>query len=260
MAGLLDTLFGRARPARKQGQRRHLSAQTWPAAIYAVGDVHGCLAQLSLLQKRIIEDGTAVAGEKWVVLLGDYVDRGPNSAGVLDALLAPLPDGFRRIALAGNHETMMLDFLDAPTRNSRWLDFGGDATLESYGLRAKELMSGTDRARNTRLSSHIPDEHIGFLRDLPLTLSVPGVVFAHAGLRPDVPVEVQAEADLLWIREEFFAAPPVPGRMVVHGHTPAVEPVVAPGRICVDTGAFATGVLTAVRLAQDEEPRFMSTA
>lgn len=257
MAGLLNALLGRRRPVAKP-QRRHLKAEEWPAVIYAVGDVHGCLAQLSLLQQRIIADGAAIAGEKWVVFLGDYVDRGPNSAGVLDALLAPLPDGFRRITLAGNHEIMMLDFLETPSRNSRWLEFGGDATLQSYGLNARELMASSERERSARLRSHIPDEHIDFLRNLPLTLSIPGIVFVHAGLQPGVSVEQQVEADVLWIRDEFFVAPPVPGRLVVHGHTPGPEPVSEPGRICVDTGAFATGVLTAVRLEQNRASRFMS--
>lgn len=259
MASFLDKLFNRTRPAAAP-PRAHLKAPEWPAVIYAVGDVHGCLAQLSLLQQRIIADGTAVAGEKWIVFLGDYVDRGPNSAGVLDALLAPLPASFRRIALAGNHETMMLDFLDAPSRNSPWLEFGGDSTLQSYGLNAREMMAGSERERNARLRSHIPDEHIELLRDLPLTLSVPGAVFVHAGLRPGIQVDQQSEGDLLWIREDFFAAAQEPDRLVVHGHTPAPEPVVAPGRICVDTGAFATGVLTAVRLEQNLTSRFMTSA
>ena len=256
MFGFKAPVFGMRR---HQGSaRKHLSSSEWPGAIYAIGDVHGCLAELSVLTQRIVEDAGSIRGEKWIVLLGDYVDRGPNSAGVLDALLASPPAGFRRFVLAGNHEAMMLAFLNSPERNKRWLEFGGDTTLASYGLDAKQVMLGSHRTVSAKLRSHIPEEHIDFLREQPLTLSVPGMVFAHAGLRAGVPVDQQAESDVLWIRDEFFRAAPVPGRLVVHGHTPGPEPVIEPGRICVDTGAYATGILTAVRLSQGEPNRFLS--
>ncbi|MGV8956049.1 MAG: hypothetical protein ACOH2M_33465, partial [Cypionkella sp.] len=104
----------------------------------------------------------------------------------------------------------------------------------------------------------IPDEHLDFLRALPVTLSLPDVLLVHAGIRRGIAVTEQSETDLLWIRNEFFDAPPDPDMLVVHGHTPASEPVVAPGRICVDTGAFGTGILTAVRLERHAAPRFIS--
>lgn len=258
IGGFLRSILGAGRPA--PARRAHLSAPERPAAIYAIGDVHGCLALLHQLHEAIFADAAGIAGEKWLVYLGDYVDRGPQSAGVLDALLAPLPDGFRRIALAGNHEVMMLDFLRHPARNAAWLEFGGPETLASYGLEARRLMALPERDRIAQLQSHVPQEHIDLLAALPLTLSAPSLVFVHAGLRPGVPVDQQSEDDALWIRKDFFAAPPVEGRLVVHGHTPARDPVVAPGRICVDTGAFATGILTAVKLTDVEPPRFISVA
>lgn len=238
--------------------RAHLSAPDLPAAIYAIGDIHGCLPLLHLLHEQIFADAACIAEEKWLVYLGDYVDRGPNSAGVLDALLAPPPAGFRRIALAGNHEVMMLNFLEQPARNAAWLQFGGPETLASYGLDVKSLLALPERQRVAHLQSRIPQEHIDFLAGLPLTLSAPGLVFVHAGLRPGIAVAAQAEDDALWIRGDFFSAPPREGLLVVHGHTPARDPVVTAGRICVDTGAFATGLLTAVKITGAEPPHFIS--
>lgn len=258
IGGFLRSILGGRQPA--PSARAHLSATDLPAAIYAVGDIHGCLPLLHLLHEQIFADAAGIAGEKWLVYLGDYVDRGPNSAGVLDALLAPPPAGFRRIALAGNHEVMMLNFLERPARNASWLQFGGPETLASYGLDVKSLLALPERQRIAHLQSHIPEEHIDFLASLPLTLSAPGLVFVHAGLRPGIAVAAQAEDDALWIRGDFFSAPPREGLLVVHGHTPAREPVVAQGRICVDTGAFATGLLTAVKITAAEPPQFISAA
>lgn len=252
-------LFNLFRQPAPPAPRPHLSAADWPAVVYAVGDVHGCLDELRALDSNIAEDAAAIEGEKWIVMLGDYIDRGSNSAGVIDRLNAAPPAGFRRICLAGNHETMMLRFLDAPDPNDDWLKFGGQETLYSYGI---SLPAGNRLKRKqlkALLDSHIPREHIAFLRELPLTLSLPGTVFVHAGLRPGIDsVERQHEGDLLWIRDEFFDAPPTRDRLVVHGHTPAPEPVSLPGRICVDTGAFATGTLTAARLQQGEPVVFLT--
>lgn len=258
LQGILRRFGIMPRAARPHG-RLHLVFDHWPAVIYAVGDVHGCLAELQELERLIVEDASSINGEKWIVYLGDYVDRGPNSAGVLDRLMARAPSGFRRICIVGNHEVMALNFLRNPRAGADWLSFGGQEFLYSYGLSESALQSGSARARQAAIDSHIPAEHIAFLDELPLSVSVPGCVFVHAGLRQGTPIEEQDEADLLWIREEFFAAPPQPDVLVVHGHTPAAEPVVVDGRICVDTGAFATGVLTAVRLVRGSAPRFLST-
>ena len=257
MLSRLRSLFGAAPATPHHPEREHLSAPEWPAVVYAIGDVHGCLTELRGLEQRIIEDAAGVDGEKWLVYLGDLVDRGPDSVSVIDHLIARPPQGFRRICLAGNHEIMMLGFLENPASQPEWLQFGGQQTLASYGIDAARLLATPARQRRAILDSHVPGDHMEFLSTLPLTLSLPGVVFVHAGLRPDIPLDRQAENDLLWIREEFFRAPPVPGRLVVHGHTPAKNAVMMPGRICVDTGAFATGRLTAVRLSLDEEPRIL---
>lgn len=236
----------------------HLTADTWPAVIYAIGDVHGCLTELRTLESSIIADAAGISGEKWLVMLGDYVDRGPQSAGVLDKLSAPAPAGFRRICLAGNHEAMMLSVLQTPAKAEGWLQFGGRETLHSYGIDIRQFERGNARARVTLLQSHIPTEHYDFLKDLPALVSMPGLVLVHAGIRREISIEKQSEADLMWIREPFLSDIS-PGPLVVHGHTPGPIPVVTTNRIGVDTGAYATGVLTAVRLEQGAEPRFLTS-
>ncbi|KRA45707.1 metallophosphoesterase family protein [Devosia sp. Root635] len=252
-------LFNPFRRPAPRSARSHLSAADWPEVVYAIGDVHGCLDELRNLERNIATDAAGIAGEKWIVMLGDYVDRGNHSAGVLDRLTTTPPTGFRRICLAGNHETMMLRFLETPAPNDDWLKFGGLETLSSYGISMSAVTRAGRKELKAIVDSHIPQEHVAFLQDLPLTLSLPGVVFVHAGLRPGIDsVERQSEDDLLWIRDEFFNAPPVQDRMVVHGHTPAAEAVCLPGRICVDTGAFATGRLTAARL-RPQEPVLLLT-
>lgn len=230
-----------------------LEASERPALIYAIGDVHGCLDELRRLEALIVTDAAPVAGEKWLVPLGDYIDRGPASAGVLDHLLAPPPPGFRRLCLKGNHEAMLLDALADPPTLRHWLAFGGDATLASYGLgqaAIESLRSGRGRASSRRqlLEAHLPEEHLAFLRNLPVGLSVPGFTFVHAGLRPGVPLADQKEADLLWIRELFLESGHDFGAVVVHGHTPGREPFISATRIGIDTGCFMSGRLTALRI------------
>ena len=260
MFGPIKRLFGVSPPAMERRERVHVGSRTWPAVIYAIGDVHGCLAELRALERKIVEDASAINGDKWIICLGDYIDRGPDSAGVLDALMAPPPAGFRRICLAGNHELMALDFLHEPRPRADWLAFGGQETLASYGVSLAAIQAGNTRSRQALLDSHIPAEHIEFMKELAISVSVPGYLFVHAGIRPGIALEHQSENDLLWIRGEFLDAPPTPGLRVVHGHTPNPDPVLNDARICVDTGAFATGILTAVRLTEHEEPRFLSTA
>jgi len=239
--------------------RARLTSETWPAAIYAIGDVHGRYDLLRALEKQIADDAVAYDGEKWLVTLGDYVDRGAQSASVLDHLTGAAPNGFRRVSLCGNHEQMMLDFIAAPVWPSSWLDYGGIETLRSYGI-AVEASRGEPRRLRALIESHIPEEHLQFLRELPVCLALPGFVFVHAGIRPGIPVEEQSEEDLLWIRHEFLDAQLPAGLTVVHGHTPMPEPVVTPQRISIDTGAFATGRLTGVRIVPGEPAHLLTAA
>ncbi|WP_157959602.1 metallophosphoesterase family protein [Devosia submarina] len=236
----------------------HLSIPSWPAAIYAIGDVHGCLEQLQRIEQCILADSDAPPGDKLLVMLGDYVDRGPQSAGVIDHLLRPAPAGFSRVLLAGNHEEMMLNAL-LGAGDEGWLEFGGMETVRSYGADADLFRSLAPKARQRMLQSLVPQEHVGFLTSLAVTLQVEQTVFVHAGIRRNIPLEQQDRSDLMWIRREFLEAAPVDGLLVVHGHTPVEEPEIAQGRIGIDTGAFATGRLTAVRLSKGQAPAFFTT-
>jgi serine/threonine protein phosphatase 1 len=253
LQSLMRSLFGTSAPAAPE--RPRLTAPEWPAAIYAIGDVHGCLAELKRLEQLIYADAAAPAGDKWIVMLGDYVDRGPDSAGVLDHLLSPVPPGYRRICLAGNHETMLLAFLEAPLAGSDWLRFGGIQTLQSYAVDEQSgyFDAPTLEQRRQILESHVPRRHVEFMRGLPLYLRVGNTVFVHAGLRHGVPLEQQSERDLLWLRPGDDA-PFEAGTVVVHGHTPTATPTLSPWRIGIDTGAAMTGILTAVRLTAQGEP------
>lgn len=239
--------------------RKRLVTQTWPTAVYAIGDTHGCLPELQQLERMILDDAGGTAGEIWLVYLGDYVDRGPNSAGVIDHLLTPAPPGTRRICLAGNHEELMLAYCRNPSTGAQWMKLGALETLQSYGVPMAGFATATLQARLGRLRSHIPFGHLDFLESLPVSLSLPGVVLVHAGMKPGIPLDEQSDEILQWMRYEpghESAAPS--GPLVIHGHTPASLPYISPKRICIDTGAYATGRLTAVRVAPGEVPRLLT--
>jgi serine/threonine protein phosphatase 1 len=172
-----------------------LGAGTSPGTAYAIGDVHGCLSLLKDLEAQIVKDARDREGESWLVLLGDLVDRGPQSAQVLDHVLAPLP-GLRRLCIRGNHEATMLGFLRDPANNTQWLEFGGRETLLSYGIDQKSFAKGEVGRSGLRqiLDSYIPAEHIEFLAGLPTLIETPDYVFVHAGLRPGVLISQQTAA------------------------------------------------------------------
>lgn len=240
-------------------ESRHLSEPAMPTAVYVIGDVHGCIVQLRSLEQMILEDGAGLPGDKLIVLVGDYLDRGPDSAAVLDRLLASPPPSFRRVCLMGNHEVMASAFFEKPHPRSDWLKFGGRETLRSYGL-TEELLEDTRPAHwGNLIAAHVPSEHLHFIRSLPWTLSLPGWIFVHAGLRPGVPLADQSPDDLFWIRDEFFEASDDLKHRIVHGHTPAPEPVFTPRRICVDTGAYATGTLTALKILPDGQTEILKS-
>lgn len=235
---------------------------TWaerPAVIYAIGDVHGCLDVLKRLEDLIAADAANYPGDKMIVMLGDYIDRGPKSAQVLDWLMRPAPTGFARICLAGNHEAMFLDAMAQPDRCGDWLQWGGRQTLESYRIDVNEFDAASTARRRALLQASVPDEHRSFLTGLPVLLEVPGALFVHAGVRGDLALEQQRDADLQWMREPFLSTPIAGFPVVVHGHTPSPLPEILPWRIGVDTQAYATGKLTAVRLLRDGPPEFIQT-
>jgi serine/threonine protein phosphatase 1 len=215
--------------------------------IYAVGDVHGCADRLAMMHKLIVADLVQrPARDATVVHLGDYIDRGENSAGVIAHLLRPWPAPAPRVVnLLGNHEEMMLAALDSGDSESvlHWLSNGGSESLASWGV--------PRRARPGDWGRDIPPPHVAFLRGLSVRHEAGGYIFVHAGLRPGVPLDRQSRHDMLWIREPFLSwRGALPG-VVVHGHTPEHDVVKRANRIGVDTGAVMGGVLTCVVLEED---------
>jgi serine/threonine protein phosphatase 1 len=223
---------------------------TLPAGlrVYAIGDIHGRSDLLNYLAQRIEEDKASAGGLAITVFLGDYIDRGPDSAGVIDRLARrDFPTEF--VALRGNHEEVLLKFLTDPDVLSNWRNFGGLETLHSYGVDVQPAMRGTgfDNVRRS-LIERMPASHRRFLIETTLSASFGDYFFCHAGARPGVPLEQQTPRDLLWIRGEFLEFRGSWDKVVVHGHTPVAEPELLRNRINVDTGAFASSVLTAVVL------------
>lgn len=184
--------------------------------LLAVGDIHGCLKELRQLMVQV----APTEGDR-VVFLGDYIDRGPDSRGVIEYLLDFRRHFPRTIFLRGNHEAMFLDFLAERDQLSFLLN-GGQSTLLSY----------QDAA-----GIRIPREHLEFIEGLSLYYEEGQFIFVHAGLRPGLPPAAQVEQDLLWIRREFLDSNYDWGKTVVFGHTPQLRPLLAPGRIGLDTGA-----------------------
>ncbi len=223
--------------------------------LYAVGDIHGESALLDRLSAMIADDMAGRPDRRAVVVfLGDYVDRGPDSRGVLDRLTAgPLPAplaGAETRFLAGNHESALLDFIDDPVAGARWLDFGGAEALASYGVRASVGVRDRGRLRELRdhLTDRLPDAHRRFLETLEDWAVYGDYAFVHAGIKPGRALKRQRRDDLLWLREPFLSSPLRHEKVIVHGHTIVDAPEIRPNRIAVDTGAYATGVLTAVVL------------
>ena len=235
-----------------------LAFHTWPAAVYAIGDVHGCIAQLRALETQIVEDARYIEGEKWLITIGDHIDRGPDSRAVIEHVMGPAPAGFRRFSLLGNHEAMLLDFLKNPAAHAYYLDEGGAETLEAYGIDVPYPPLRSARDTELTLSALFPPAHAEFIAERPLYLSLPGWLFVHAGIRPGIPLALQNEDDLLWIRAPFLTSQLTGGLRVVHGHTPGKDIVVTPHRIDIDTHCFHTGMLSAVRVTPDGRTKFLS--
>ncbi|WP_296065373.1 metallophosphoesterase family protein [uncultured Agrobacterium sp.] len=235
--------FVRSRTELPQSPRAKLIYDHAPAAIYAIGDVHGRLDLLQAIEDQILSDAAEFAGEKWIVMLGDYVDRGPKSTGVIDHLLRAPPAGFLRICLAGNHEELMASFLENPGSKHPWLDLGGFDTLRSYGI------SPGQRHSRSVLDASIPSEHREFITGLPSLVSIPGYIFVHAGVKRGVPLQQQLDRDLLWMRPTAAGGIGFTDAIVVHGHTPVQDIEITNGRINVDTAAYATNKLSAIRIS-----------
>jgi len=224
--------------------------------VWAVGDIHGRLDLLQpLVEAMVVDLQASGATRRVVVFLGDYIDRGPDSRGVL-RLLAGLSteQGVEWRFLKGNHEQAMLEFLEDPSAGARWCEYGGDRALLSWGLRAPELAHRAEAWARVAadLRHKLTKNETAFLETLELSVSVGDYFFSHAGARPGVALDRQSSKDLMWIRQPFLDSQTSFERVVVHGHTPTTAVHVDQRRIGVDTKAYDTGVLSAVRLEGTE--------
>ena len=220
---------------------------------YAVGDVHGRLDLLDRMISHVREDAARTApGERPVlVILGDVIDRGPQSSGCVDRLVRlGAGDWCELQSIYGNHEHALLTFLDDPSAGSGWLRHGGGQTLSSYGMDPPRFQHSRTAWDDTRqeFAAALPPAHLAFFKGMRLWYESGDYLFVHAGVRPGVPLDEQDSMDLLSIRDEFLKSERACDRVVVHGHTPLNAPRFKRWRISLDTGAFASGLLSGVRL------------
>lgn len=225
--------------------------------IYAIGDIHGRLDLLERLHALIDADAANAPERCVIVYLGDYIDRGPDSAAVIERLCRSRTNGFETVTLLGNHEALMLEFLDAPYGGALWLANGGDATLRSYKVplpQSYDELLLTQRA----LRKMLPRHHGQFLAGLPVEVRFGDYLFVHAGIKPGLPLDRQTREQMIWIRDVFLDSEADHGVVVVHGHTVVHEVEWRSNRIGIDTGAYTTGRLTALVL-EGGEKRLLQT-
>lgn len=232
-------LFGRRQPAVPRSHRA-----------YAVGDVHGRLDLLESLLALIENDvrkRQKIATS--IVFLGDLVDRGPDSAGVVEFLRSYRPDFAKTLFLMGNHEEVMLRVLDGDADLlAQWMSFGGAECARSYGVDPADLRRMPSADAIALLNTRVPANHREFLASFADIISFGSYIFVHAGIRPGTAISEQVQSDLRWIREPFLGDKRDHGCIVVHGHTICEEVDLCSNRIGIDTGAYRTSVLTALGL------------
>lgn len=226
--------------------------------VYAIGDVHGCRSLLALALDAIRADAAVLKKAPKIILLGDVIDRGNDSAGVLDDLTRTgrMPAA---TSVLGNHERMMLSFLDNPLKSWDWLQQGGFETLRSYGLSLSPAEKPDARRVRQMLQAHIPDHHIEWLTSLAhgyrLEANGKTYVLTHAGLDAARPVEAQSETTVLWGRN---VSADYPGLCMVQGHVIVERPLLSAGLIRIDTGAYNGGHLSVLRISAGRPPSVMS--
>ncbi|MGE3831256.1 MAG: metallophosphoesterase family protein [Parvibaculaceae bacterium] len=220
--------------------------------IYAIGDIHGqidLVEQMVALIARDLRDRPP-RGPSIEIFLGDYIDRGAHSSSVIELLARGAPSCDQRICLRGNHEELLLGFLEDPAQLDLWWSNGGAATAMSYGLSSslRKSVRNAPLLVHERIAQLIPADHQEFLRKLGYSYRAGDYLFVHAGVRPGISIDKQYREDLVWIREPFLSSREDFGVRIVHGHTPVEAPDVRPNRINIDTGAFMTGRLTCLVL------------
>ena len=225
--------------------------------LYAIGDVHGRLDLLARMHDMIAAEIERDRPADWrIIHLGDYVDRGPDSAGVLDRLARRMAEDPRILAVVGNHDLGFLDFLAVPRGDGLFASHGGTDTARSYGVAINSRDPVALATGWTELESAVPAAHREYLAGLPYSLTFGDFYFCHAGIRPGVPLADQSPDDLVWIRQAFHAWPQLHPKVIVHGHTPTAEPEVLANRVNVDTAAWQSGRLTALMI-EETTKRFL---
>ncbi|MDO9271267.1 MAG: metallophosphoesterase [Methylobacter sp.] len=215
--------------------------------LYCIGDIHGRLDLLQEVHQKIASDAFAFDGIKILVYLGDYIDRGLYSKQVIDCLSENNFPEFKTVFLLGNHEQVLLEFLNNtdPSIAHEWFRFGGLPTLASYGVTVKGIPTAKDLEQlRAEFREKMPAAHLAFFERLVLNFEIGGYFFVHAGIRPKIKLHRQRPEDILWIREEFLNSDVFHGRVIVHGHSITDEPEIRHNRIGLDTGAYASGKLT----------------
>ncbi len=225
--------------------------------LYAIGDVHGRLDLLTGLHERIASEIATERPADWrVVHLGDYVDRGPESRGVVELLMKLQQYDSRYVMLAGNHDIGLVDFLMSPVQDSLFIEFGGIQTANSYGVRYQPGRS-LDHFCGELIEA-IPLSHLQFLQNCAPSATFGDFFFCHAGVRPNHALDEQEAQDLMWIRKGFLDYNGLLEKVIVHGHTVTRDPEVLPYRVNVDTGAWKSGVLTAFCIEDDHRRLIMA--
>lgn len=231
-------------------QRGPVQPASGPAGkrAYAIGDIHGRADLLDALLRQIAkEEESRPAADTFIVFLGDLIDRGADSAGVVDRLLTTNWGHATPIFLMGNHEEMLLRILDGDhVIVHDWLSYGGFECAQSYGAPAATMIASSDEDAVAMLVEAIPAAHVDFIRSFGDSFRFGDYLFVHAGIRPGVPLEQQSVRDLRWIRDGFLDVTRNDGVTVVHGHTIVREVSEGAGRIGIDTGAYTSGTLTAL--------------
>ncbi|WP_420004402.1 metallophosphoesterase [Arenibacterium sp. LLYu02] len=266
---LLDRLLGRAgmhRTTRAQGSEdstapsmsRKLSLPQAPAYTYAVGDLHGRFDLYKKLEDHIITEHAKDSAPVLLVLLGDIIDRGPQSAELIEHLCAPPPKGLVRVALMGNHEEMFNRFLSAPERSKDWISWGGEETLASYGIYLDRSLPMEDALRRAWLSGsvNIPKAHRTFFETLPISLTLPDWFFCHASIDPAIALDAQPKSELLWGNPSRLQGRTLE-KVIVHGHVIVETPRLEDWEVNLDTGAYKTGCLSAICLRPDAAPTLL---
>jgi calcineurin-like phosphoesterase family protein len=224
-----------------------------PGRVYVIGDIHGRADLLEGMIVAIARDLEAAQSvDCLTTTLGDYIDRGPDSRKVVERL-ADNPFPMRFVALKGNHEALLENFLVDPSVGEAWRRVGGLETLHSYGVDVGPMMQGRGyEAAAAAFRAALPQAHRDFFSSLETSLTLERYFLCHAGVRPNVPLARQNDDDLLWIRDEFLRSETDFGKIVVHGHTPTEKPEICPNRINIDTGAYLSGRLTCAVLEGDQ--------